>query len=83
MYLLPWGVTKRTLMNLKFSELEKMGKMIVYSSDLSIGAKISDENLEMRSPLEGISTSHWDSIVGKTLKKNVLALDPVAYEDLI
>jgi N-acetylneuraminate synthase/sialic acid synthase len=61
--------------------IRKMGKMVVYSSDLSIGTKLSDQNLEIRSPLEGISASHWDSIVGKTLKKNVCALDPVAYDD--
>jgi sialic acid synthase len=62
--------------------IKKMGKMIVYSHDLSIGTKITETNLEIRSPLDGLSASNWDSVVGKTLKKNVCALDPVHLNDL-
>ena len=73
--------------NKKFHEVEKigirkMGKMIVYSSNLKKGHVISATDLEIRSPLDGLSASSWDEVIGKTLKIDVKALEKVSLEHL-
>lgn len=71
----------------KFHDVEeggirKMGKMIVFSRALPSGHTISPEDLEIRSPMDGVSASVWDSVIGKKLKDNVHSLEPLRLEVL-
>jgi N-acetylneuraminate synthase/sialic acid synthase len=73
--------------NKKFHDVEKggirkMGKMLVYSSDLKKGHTISAADLEIRSPLDGLSAANWDEVVGKRLTKDVSAMEKVSFEQL-
>lgn len=47
--------------------LYKMGKSIVYAKDLKSGTILSEDMLEIRSPLDGLNPQHWDSFLGKRL----------------
>jgi N-acetylneuraminate synthase/sialic acid synthase len=73
--------------NKKFHQVEsngirKMGKMLVYASDLKIGHRISNTDLEIRSPLDGLSAANWDKVIGKELKTDVSAHQRVSFEHL-
>ena len=72
----------------KFYEVEKggirkMGKMLVYSRALTSGHIVQPEDLEIRSPLDGLSASNWDSVIGKKIKKDVNALEKVSLDHLV
>jgi N-acetylneuraminate synthase/sialic acid synthase len=71
----------------KFYEVEKngirkMGKMLVYSRALTSGHIVQPEDLEIRSPLDGLSSSNWDLVIGKKIKNNVAALEKVSLDHL-
>ena len=71
----------------KFYEVEKggirkMGKMLVYARALTSGHILQPEDLEIRSPLDGLSASNWDSVIGKRITKDVISLEKVSLEHL-
>jgi N-acetylneuraminate synthase/sialic acid synthase len=55
----------------------KMGKMIIASRDLKAGHCINFQDLEFRSPAEGLTPSFADQIVGKILKQDLKKYSPV------
>jgi N-acetylneuraminate synthase/sialic acid synthase len=59
------------------SGIRKMGKMLVYSREIKAGTRITEADLSMKSPQEGISPQSWDSVVGSTLKHAVSTDQPV------
>jgi N-acetylneuraminate synthase/sialic acid synthase len=66
------------------SELQpliKMGKMIVYSRDLVAGHSLKDSDLEIRSPMQGVSAQQWDAVIGKKLLRNVSRQQPLRLDD--
>lgn len=48
-----------------------MGKMIIAARDLPAGHLVDFEDLEFRSPAEGLPPSFTDKIVGKVLKQEL------------
>jgi flagella basal body P-ring formation protein FlgA len=54
-----------------------MGKMIIASRDLKAGHCINFQDLEFRSPAEGLTPSFADQIVGKILKQDLKKYSPV------
>lgn len=63
------------------SGLRKMGKMIIYGKSLPKGHVLAEDDLEIRSPLDGLSASNWDAVIGMTLRKEVNAYSSVKFED--
>jgi sialic acid synthase SpsE len=57
--------------------------MLVYSRALTSGHIVQPEDLEIRSPLDGLSASNWDSVIGKKIKKDVTALEKVSLDHLV
>lgn len=62
--------------------IRKMGKMIVFSKSLPSGHTITEQDLEIRSPMDGVSASSWDKVIGRRLRKEVQALEPLNLENL-
>jgi len=66
----------------ELSPLRKMGKMIVASKNLSLGHVITEEDLEFRSPSNGLSPELYEEIIGKVIKSAVNQYAPIQYENL-
>lgn len=62
--------------------IRKMGKMIIYSRELNPGHILTANDIEIRSPLDGVSANQWDSVLGRTLKKNVKQYESLNLEDI-
>jgi N-acetylneuraminate synthase/sialic acid synthase len=76
------GDGEKTFHEVEKGGIRKMGKMLIYSRPLPSGHILQPEDLEIRSPLEGLSASNWDLVVGKKLKANVSALEKVSFDHL-
>ena len=62
--------------------LRKMGKMIVAARDLPEGHLLTVDDVEFRSPCEGLPPSFLKDVVGKTLKVMVPEYFPITMENL-
>jgi len=65
------GDGEKTIYADETAPIKKMGKMIIAARDLQVGHVISFEDLEFRSPAEGLPPSFVDKIVGKVLKHEI------------
>ena len=74
------GNHKKEPLNSEKSGLRKMGKMIVFSSNLKKGTKLEEKHLSIKSPLDGISAIEWDKIVGSFLTQDVEESEIVKFE---
>ncbi len=57
--------------------LQKMGKKLVAARQLPAGHVLTEEDVAMKSPADGLSAHHWDQVIGGTL------LRPLAFEENI
>ncbi len=64
------------------SPVEKMSKKLVIAKDLRAGAAITEDDLMMQSPGNGIPPSYIDEVLGKTLIIDVKKGDDVAMDIL-
>jgi len=62
--------------------LRKMGKMIVAALDLPAGHKITESDLDFRSPADGLQPCYLPKILGKKLVSPVAKFSPVKLENL-
>ncbi len=60
----------------------KMGKKIIASENLSKGTILSMENLQFKSPGDGIPPSELENILGKKITKDYIFEENIKYEDL-
>ena len=60
--------------------IKKMGKMIIAARDLQAGHQVNFEDLEFRSPAEGLPPSFAGKIVGKVLKQELKKHSPLTLE---
>jgi sialic acid synthase SpsE len=63
--------------------IKKMGKMIIAARDLQAGHLLNFEDLEFRSPAEGLPPSFADKVVGKVLKQDLKQHSPLTLEMFI
>ena len=63
------------------SGIRKMGKMLIYSTDISAGSTIKESDFEIVSPNDGISPQEVSNLIGKKLTKSVKEDDVVTLED--
>ena len=60
--------------------IKKMGKMIIAARDLQAGHLLNFEDLEFRSPAEGLPPSFADKVVGRVLKQDLKKHTPLTLE---
>lgn len=68
------------------SELENMNEMrrsISSFTNLKAGEVLSKNNIICRRPATGISPNHWDSILGKTVRKDIPKGTILSWEDIV
>ena len=63
--------------------IKKMGKMIIAARDLQAGHLLKFEDLEFRSPAEGLPPSFVDKVVGRVLKQDLQKHSPLTLEIFI
>ena len=63
--------------------IKKMGKMIIAARDLQAGHLLNFEDLEFRSPAEGLPPSFADKVVGRVLKQDLKKHSPLTLEIFI
>lgn len=74
------GDGEKTIYAEETAPIKKMGKMIIAAKDLKAGHLLNFEDLEFRSPAEGLSPSFTDQIVGKVLKQDLEKHSPLKLE---
>lgn len=62
--------------------LMKMGKALYASRDIEEGEVIKLSDVELRSPAIGLEPSYLDSLIGRTLSRNVRSFEPFVDSDL-
>jgi sialic acid synthase len=76
------GDGEKKVYETELAPIKKMGKMIVAARDLAIGHKITESDVEFRSPANGIPPGSIQQIVGKELNSSVNMYDPITFENL-
>ena len=76
------GVKDKIIFDKELSSLKKMQKKIVAKSDLSKGHIIGIEDLDYKSPGDGIEPYKFTEIVGKQLNKNIKKEEAFKFEFL-
>jgi N-acetylneuraminate synthase/sialic acid synthase len=64
------------------SALSKMGKSLVAASDLPVGHRLSEQDIAVKCPGDGLPPSEMDKILGKTLRQPLRADDLILLEHL-
>lgn len=76
------GNGKKELMDKEIKPLFKMGKKLVASRSLKKGTILSDGDITIKSPNDGLSPYEWDNVIGLELKKNLEKDENILFEDL-
>jgi N-acetylneuraminate synthase/N,N'-diacetyllegionaminate synthase len=63
--------------------IRKMGKMIVAKRFLTAGTKISRDDIELRSPADGLAPDMLDKVLGSILKNDVGPYEPILAGSLV
>ena len=74
------GHKERVLMEAEIEQKKKMRRSIIAARDLKAGTVISADDLDAKRPGTGIAPSRMDSLIGKTLTRDV-AFDEVFKEE--
>ena len=62
--------------------LFKMGKKLVAANDLTKDKIITDLDLTIKSPNNGLPPYEWDNVIGLTLKRDLKKDENISFEDL-
>ena len=62
--------------------LFKMGKKLVAATDLKKGKILTDTDITIKSPNDGLPPYEWDNIIGLTLKKDLKKDENINFSDL-
>lgn len=62
--------------------LFKMGKKLVAAADLAKGQLVTDSDITIKSPNDGLSPYEWDNVIGLTLQKDLKKDENICFEDL-
>jgi len=76
------GVGEKKSMDKEVKPLFKMGKKLVAASDLLKGKIITDSDIAIKSPNDGLPPFEWDNVIGLTLQKDLKKDDNICFEDL-
>ena len=59
-----------------------MGKKLVAASNLNKGQIITDVDITIKSPNDGLPPYEWDNVIGLTLKKDLQKDENINFSDL-
>ena len=76
------GDGEKKVYETEIAPIKKMGKMIVAARNLTLGHKITESDIEFRSPANGIPPGATQQILGKILISSVNMYDPITFENL-
>jgi N-acetylneuraminate synthase/sialic acid synthase len=76
------GDGKKIIYNEEIAPIAKMGKMIVAARDLPAGHRITLQDIEYRSPFNGLPPSDTSKVIGTVLKIEVRQFTPLSLEIL-
>jgi N-acetylneuraminate synthase/sialic acid synthase len=76
------GDGEKRILECEKAPITKMGKMIVAARDLEGGQTILENDLEYRSPALGLPPSMNGSVIGKKLKRKLVAFEIIQLKDL-
>jgi len=62
--------------------LYKMGKKIVAADNLKKGKMLTDADIMLKSPNDGLPPYEWDNIIGRTLQRELNKDENIRFEDL-
>lgn len=62
--------------------ISKMGKKLVASRDLKAGHCITESDIVLKSPNDGLPPYEWDNVIGKTITKDLLEDENITFEIL-
>ena len=62
--------------------LYKMGKKLVAADKLKKGKILTDTDITMKSPNDGLPPYQWDNIIGRTLQRDLNKDENISFEDL-
>ena len=74
------GDGEKIIYNEEIAPIAKMGKMIVAARDLPAGHRITLQDIEYRSPFNGLPPSDASKVIGKVLKIEVRQFTPLSLE---
>jgi len=63
--------------------LYKMGKKIVAAQNLKKGKVLSELDITIKSPNDGLPPYEWDNIIGMTLKRDLAKDENISFVDLV
>ncbi len=76
------GDGEKIIYDEEVAPITKMGKMIVAARDLPAGHRITLQDIEYRSPFNGLPPSDTSKVIGKVLKLGISQFDPLSLEIL-
>ncbi len=77
------GNKKKQPTNSESENMNEMRRSISSFKDIKAGEIISEKNIICRRPATGIAPKHWDSILGKTVRKDIPEGTFLSWEDII
>jgi N-acetylneuraminate synthase/sialic acid synthase len=76
------GNGEKIIYDEEVAPITKMGKMIVAARDLPVGHRITIQDIEYRSPFNGLPPSDTPKVIGKVLKLGISQFAPLSLEIL-
>jgi len=76
------GDGEKIIYNEEIAPIAKMSKMIVAARDLPAGHRITLQDIEYRSPFNGLPPSDTSKVIGKVLNLGISQFDPLSLEIL-
>jgi N-acetylneuraminate synthase/sialic acid synthase len=76
------GDGEKIIYDEEVAPITKMGKMIVAARNLPAGHRITFQDIEYRSPCNGLSPSDTPKVIGKVLNLGISQFDPIRLENL-
>ena len=79
---LAMGNGQKSPIQKEIKPLYKMGKKIVAREDLKKGTTISEKNITIKSPNDGLSPFEWENVIGMTLTKDLKKDQNISFDNL-
>lgn len=76
------GDGKKEMIDNEVKPLYKMGKKLVAAQNLEKGQIISENDITIKSPNDGLSPSEWDNVIGLKLARNLKRDENISFDDL-
>ena len=76
------GKDEKHLLESEKKPLYKMGKHLVAVKDLNAGHILTDDDLALKSPGDGLPPYYWDQVLGKALKESIKEEQAILLDNL-